>query len=475
MTDLTELGAIEVSEQLSAGSFSCHELMTACLDRIDAINPGLNAIVALRPRDELLHEASVADQTHARGWLHGIPVAIKDLADTQGLVTTYGSPLFASHKPAADSSAVKRLRSAGAIIIGKTNTPEFGLGSHTYNPVYGITRNPYDTRLSAGGSSGGAAAALAARLMPIADGSDMMGSLRNPAAFNNVYGFRPSAGRIPSDKPADACMLPLATTGPMGRSITDIARLLDTLIYRDISQPWSLPVHESFADSLANVEKHVRKGTRIGWIGDADGYYPMADEMLSVCQTALADFESSGAHVEAVSLGFDLHALFDAWSILRSYVVAGKLRDLIEDPTRRALLKPEAVWEIERGLSFTAMQIHEACAVRTAWFERASALFDDYDALCLPSAAVFPFDAEQHWLKSVQGVPMKSYHEWMSVVVPASLAGLPALAVPAGFNRQGLPAGLQLIGRYGDDMRILQLGQTYHLATDWPGKRPPAL
>ncbi|MFK7994791.1 MAG: amidase [Granulosicoccus sp.] len=475
MTALTDFSAVELSTKIESSEISCVELMSAYLDRIEAINPALNAIVALRPREELLDEALKADQSDRAGWLHGIPIAIKDLAETRGIATTYGSPLFASNVPLKDSPMVKRIRDAGAIVIGKTNTPEFGLGSHTYNPVYGITRNPYDPALSAGGSSGGAAAALAARLLPLADGSDMMGSLRNPAAFNNVYGFRPSVGRIPNDKAADSCQFPLATSGPMGRTIIDIAKLLDTQCAHEPGQPWSLQHANVFAYALRPDEAPSLKGKRIGWIGDAGGHYPMEDHVLNVCQSALLVLESLGCDVQAVDLSIDLHELFDAWCTLRSHTIASTFGGLFNDSSIRCQLKPEAQWEIERGLRLSGAQLHKAAAVRSNWFARAATLFDDLDALCLPSASVFPFDAEQHWLKSINGVQMTTYHEWMSVVVPASLSGLPSMAMPAGFNDHGLPAGVQLMGRYGMDEDMLLMGHAYHLATDWPATRPPEL
>ena len=481
MNSLINLTASELSTRLAARQITSVELMSACLDRIDACNPQLNAIVALRPRDQLLEEARLADCSPRKGWLHGIPMAIKDLADTQGLTTTYGSPLFATHIPDRDCRLVQQLRSSGAIIIGKTNTPEFGLGSHTYNSVYGITRNPYNLACSAGGSSGGAAAALAARMVPVADGSDMMGSLRNPAAFNNVYGFRPSVGRVPADNPVNACTLPLSTSGPMARSVEDIARLLDTITEHDASQPFSLQSHASFAERLLDVEQdgdvNTANGTkpRIGWIGDAGGHYPMEKGMLSLCKNALDELERQGSEVDTVNVTFDMPVLFNAWCTLRSFDMAMQFSALYNQPEKRQLLKPELHWEIKLGLTHTARQIYEANAVRSDWIAYVATLFDTHDIVCLPSAAVFPFDAEIHWPESINSVSMKTYHQWMSVVVPASMAGLPTLSIPAGFNDNGLPAGLQLMGPYGQDLRVLQLGHAYHKVTDWPNKPTASL
>ena len=255
---------------------SCVDIMSAYLSRIHTFNPALNAIVALRADDELMAEARAADETPQQGWLHGLPIAIKDLAETAGITTTWGSPTYANHVPAADCDMVSRIKAAGAIVIGKTNTPEFGLGSHTYNPVYGTTVNPYDQSLSAGGSSGGAAAALSARLLPIADGSDMMGSLRNPAAFCNVYGFRPTAGLLPVETLPDTWEpFPLATHGPMGKSIQDIAALLDTMA-TPLNQNGVAKLDSGrYFKAIANTQSKSIQGLKIGWLGDMDGQLPM--------------------------------------------------------------------------------------------------------------------------------------------------------------------------------------------------------
>jgi amidase len=469
--DITGLDALALSAALRARRVGCVEVMTAVLDRIERVNPLVNAIVSLRPRDELLAEAHAADHAEPRGWLHGVPFAVKDLVETAGLRTTRGSPLFADHVPAEDELLACRIRATGAILIGKTNTPEFGMGSHSYNPVHGVTRNPYDLSKSAGGSSGGAAAALAARLVPVADGSDMMGSLRNPAAFCNVYGFRPTVGRIPDNPAGETFFRLLSTDGPMARTPRDLAALLDSLAGPDPRCPHALPVHPSF---LAAIDAPVR-GRRIGWIGDWRGHFSLEAGILDLCGSALEVFERLGAVVETVVPDFDPEALWSAWTTLRSFAIAGAQRQHHEREAERALLKPEAVWEIERGLALSAMEVHAASAVRSDWFRCLAALFDRYDALALPSAAVFPFPAEWHWPRRIGGRTMDTYHRWMEVVIPASLAGVPAVAVPAGFGSAGLPMGLQLIGARGNDLGLLQLAEAYHEATDWPGRVRPDL
>jgi amidase len=470
MTDLTALSASALSGLLAARETSAVEVMTAHLDRIDAVNPAINAVISLRPRADLIAEAKAADAAPRKGWLHGLPMAVKDLALVKGIRSTSGSPIFADLIPDEDDALARALRAAGAILIGKTNTPEFGLGSHSFNPLFGTTRNPYDLSRSAGGSSGGAAAALAARLVPVADGSDMMGSLRNPAAFCNVYGFRPSYGLVPADPVGETFLHQLSTNGPMGRTVEDVARLLETLARLDARLPHSRPPEPYAPDLDADP-----KGARIGWLGDWGGAYAMEPGILSLCETALDTFTALGAHVEPVAPPFPAAALWDAWITLRSFAIAGGMAPLHANPKTRALLKPEMIWEIERGLALTAMQVHRASVIRSQWFARLADLFQSYDALMLPSAQVWPFPVDWRSPETIAGQSMDTYHRWMEVVIPVSLAGLPALALPAGFGANGLPMGMQLFGPRGADRAILRLGQAYHRATDWPGKRPPAL
>jgi amidase len=465
---LCDLPASSLSALLARGELRAVEVMAAFLDRIDGANPALNAVVALRPRQALMEEAAAADRTPRRGWLHGLPLAVKDLAATAGIATTWGSPLFRGFVPEADDILPARLRAAGAILIGKTNAPEFGLGSHTFNEVYGATRNPYDPGRSAGGSSGGAAAALSARMLPVADGSDMMGSLRNPAAFCNVYGFRPSFGLVPADPQGDTFLHQLATDGPMGRTVEDIAHLLEVLAGPDPRVPHAV-APEPYAEALDADPR----GARIGWLGDWGGAYACEPGILAACEAALGVFAEHGGNVEPVAPPFAAGRLWEAWTVLRSWAIAARLGPLHADPAKRARMKPELVWEIERGLSLSAMEVHAASVARSAWFARLAGLFERFDALALPAAQVWPFPVDWRWPQEVAGRPMDTYHRWMEVVVPVSLAGLPCLALPAGFGAAGLPTGLQLFGPHGADRAILRLGQAYHRATDWPERRPP--
>ncbi|MEZ5911767.1 MAG: amidase [Paracoccaceae bacterium] len=465
---LSDLSASALSAGLKARTFSASEVMAETLARIEAVNPALNALVSLRPAEALLAEAEAADREAPRGWLHGVPVAIKDLIAVRGIVCSSGSPLYATFVPDADDGLAARLRNAGAIIIGKTNVPEFGLGSHTFNPVFGATANPYDPALSAGGSSGGAAAALAARLVPVADGSDAMGSLRNPAAFCNVYGFRPSFGLVPGEPEGDTFLHQLATNGPMARTVEDIARLLFTLAEPDAR----LPHGRAREDYATGLDTNIA-GRRIGWLGDWGGALAMEPGIVPLCEAALEVFAAQGAEVEALKPPFALSEIWQAWTTLRSWSNAMGLAEQYRDPAQRAHLKPEAVWEIERGLALSAEDVHRASVIRSRWFVRAAELFATYDALALPSAQVWPFPKGWRYPERIGTVAMDSYHRWMEVVVPVSLLGLPALALPAGFGPAGLPTGLQVFGPRGGDRRILQLGQAYHRATDWPGRVPP--
>jgi amidase len=465
---LTDLSASDLSRRIAGREVLPSEVMAAFLDRIAAVNPALNAIVAMRDPDELMDEARRHDGAEPLGWLHGLPFAVKDLQAVAGICSTSGFPGLADFVPAQDEMLPRRLRAAGAILIGKTNTPEFGLGSHSFNPVHGVTANPYDVTRSAGGSSGGAAAALAARLVPVADGSDMMGSLRNPAAFCNIYGFRPTWGLVPADPEGDTFLHQLATDGPMARCPEDLARLLEVLAVPSAADPHARQ-WEPFASAL---DVDVR-GTRIGWLGDWGGAYATEPGILDTCQGALAALTGIGCVVEEVAPPFPAEELWDAWITLRSWSVGAGLAPVYNDPRQRAVLKPEALWEIERGFEMSAMEVHRASVIRSRWNTVLAGLFARYDALVLPSAQVWPFPKDWRYQQEIAGRRMDTYHRWMEVVIPVSLVGVPAIALPAGFGPAGLPTGIQVFAPKGSDRQLLRLGQAYHRATEWPGRRPP--
>ena len=436
--------------------------MSATLTRIGRLNPRFNAIVSQLPSALLLEQAEHHDRELAQGrscgWMHGFPMAVKDLCATAGVRTTKGSPLLADNVPTADDLVVQRMKAAGGILIGKTNTPEFGLGSHTYNPVFGITRNAYDPTRCAGGSSGGAAVALALHMLPVADGSDMMGSLRNPAAFNNVFGLRPSYGRVPAWPRPDVWVSQLGTEGPMGRTVQDVARLLSVQAGRDDRVPLSLSGNWPGGSLDLSMDlRHVR----IGWLGDLGGYLPMEDGILPLCTSALARLANDGCQVHAAQPGFDPAQAWSTWLTLRRWLVSATLRSYWRSPQQRALLKPAAQWEAEQGERLSAADVYEASAARSAFCQHMLTLFDRFDYLALPSAQVWPFDAELDWPKSIGNRSMDTYHRWMEVVIYATLAGLPAISVPVGFGASGLPMGMQLIGRPLADLAVLRLAQAH--------------
>ena len=470
-SDLTSLSAAQLSAAIRARQVSCVETMQAYLARIDQYNPVYNAIISRLDEDTCLAEARRADEELARGeyrgWLHGIPHAVKDLANAEGLPTSLGSPIFAGTMPQSDDLHIARIRDAGAIFIGKTNVPEFGMGSQSYNSVFGVTRNAYEPALAAGGSSGGAAVGIATRMLPIADGSDMMGSLRNPAAFNNVIGFRPSQGRVPRT-PDDLFYNQLSTNGPMGMNVEDTIRLLDTMAGFDPRAPMMM------RDELPGFDAYrVREleGLRIGWMGDYDGYLATEPGVLDLCEESLSILETHGARVDRVLPDFDMDRLWQCWLTLRHWSHAAR-QPMLEDESLRRQLKPEMIFEIEGSLGLTASEITTASETRADWYLALHALMERYDFLALPSAQVFPFPAEVHWPREINGRAMDTYHRWMEVVIAGTLAGVPVLSVPVGFDAGGRPMGMQLIGPMGADQAVLEAGMSYELVTDYLEHRP---
>lgn len=447
MDDVLNQSATATIAQIQTGQVKPSELMAATLSRIAKINPTKNAIVSLRDADVLLNEARLADAVDPKGALHGLPIAVKDLANVAGLATSMGSPALAGTVAQKSDIMVRRMQDAGAIIIGKTNTPEFGLGSHTYNPVFGATENANLPGASAGGSSGGAAVALATHMVSLADGSDMMGSLRNPAGWNGVYGLRPTWGRVPSEPKGDTFLHQLATNGPMARDPADLALLLDVQSGADPRQP------HGYDSPATSPHISVGKELRLAWLGDWGGAYPMEPGVLDTCEAAL-----NGFAIDHIAPPFPAAQLWDAWITLRSWSVANGLGPLYAQKHMRDALKPAAIWEIERGQALSVADIDRASLIRSHWFQTAAKLFKTYDALVLPTAQCFPFPLEWDWPQEIAGVHMDTYHRWMEVVVPASLIGLPALAVPIPSKNMGL----QIIGARGSDLKLLQFGQTWH-------------
>ncbi|MFT4800128.1 MAG: amidase, partial [Candidatus Azotimanducaceae bacterium] len=405
---------------------------------------------------------------HYQGWLHGMPYAVKDLANVAGFITSFGSPIFANNVAQTDDVFVSRIRAEGAIVIGKTNVPEFGLGSQSYNPVYGATCNAFNGSLTAGGSSGGAAVALATGMLPVADGSDMMGSLRNPAAYNNVVGFRPSLGRVPKDKQA-LFFDQLPIEGPMGRTVEDVICLFETMAGADAGSPLS---QQPAPASLSQYKKADLSDVRIGWLGSYDGYLPVESGLLALCEKALAQTAAAGGRVEAIRIAFDMDSLWQTWLTLRHWFVANSRRALYANDAHRRQLKPELIWEIEQGAYVTAADVYDAGVNRSNWFRALNAAFAKYDILALPSAQVFPFDIQQHWPTSVAGRTMDTYHRWMEVTIGATLSGCPVISLPAGFDAgengdANRAMGIQFIAPIGKDRELLEFALAYQDSNNW--------
>ena len=472
-----ETSATSLSRAIHLRQVSCQEVMQATLARIERLNPQSNAIVSLQDPESLMTQARERDAQLARGesmgWMHGMPQAIKDLAHVQGLRTTLGSPLMKDFVASEDGLMARRMKAAGAIVIGKTNTPEFGLGSHTFNEVFGPTRNAWNPAKSAGGSSGGAAVALAQRLLPVADGSDFMGSLRNPAGWNHVFGMRPSQGRVPMSPAQDVFMAQLGTEGPMGRHVRDMAMLLSVQAGANPGNPLSLSDDPAqFAGALDSNPQ----GQRIGWLGDLQGYLPMEGGILDICQTALNSFGAMGCTVDEARLGMPPEQIWQAWLVWRQALMGPRIAPFLVNPANRAHIKPEALWEHDHSLNLTGAQLMAASASRTRFYLSMLALFEQFDVLAIPVSQVWPFDVGLRWPSSVAGRPMDTYHRWMEVVIYATLAGLPSISVPAGFGANGLPMGLALIGQPQGDLALLKLAHAYEMANqDMLSQRPPGI
>ncbi|WP_299953470.1 amidase [uncultured Modestobacter sp.] len=465
--DLCTRPATELAAMLRAREVSARELLDAHLARIDRLNPELNAIVTLDPEGARA-AADAADAALAAGEpvgpLHGLPVAHKDTHATGGMRTTWGSPLHAETVPARDELAVARLRAAGAIRIGKTNVPEFAAGSHTFNTLFGATHNPYRHGLSAGGSSGGAAAALAAGLVPLAEGSDMGGSLRNPAAFCNVVGLRPTPGRVPTH-PAAIGWSQLSVQGPLGRTVADVALTLSALAGPDPRVPIALS--DPGAPFAAPLPTELRD-LRVAWAPDLGGQVPVDPAITETLTASLGVLTDLGATVEEACP--DLRGADEAFGVLRAWLFEASFGDLV----RR---NPEAVketirWNAARGAELTGADVGRAEVAHTKLFERVVAFFERYDVLLAPTTQVLPFPVEQEYPTEVAGVPQEDYLGWMRSCTLISATGCPALSVPGGFTADGLPVGLQIVGPPRADRRVLEVGHALEQATGFGRRRP---
>jgi amidase len=461
------LSATEQAAALRAGTCSARELVSAHLTRIERVDPLVNAIVTRTP-ESALAAADEADRRRARGDdlppLHGLPIAHKDLQDTAGVRTTYGSPAYRDHVPAGDALLVQRTRSAGAIAVGKTNTQEWGAGSHTFNPVFGATLNAWDTARSAGGSSGGAAVALACRMVPLADGSDLGGSLRNPAAWSGVLGLRPTPGVVPR-WPVSAPWLPFAVEGPMARTAADLALFLSVLAGPDPRDPIS---QRAAAPALAAPLEADLRGRRVAW-SPALGGLPVDAAVRDALAAALPRLGEIGLDVSAGEP--DLAGADEVFETFRAFQSALGLGD--EYDARAHAMKATVRAEIERGRELTSAQLMRATTLQAALAERAVAFFERYDYLACPVTQVEPFPVEQEYAAEVDGVAMGSYIEWMRSNSRLSVICCPAISVPVGFSAAGLPVGLQLVARPFGERALLEVARALELHSGLAARIPP--
>jgi amidase len=461
------MSACELAQVIRARGISAREVMTAFLAQIERVNPKINAIVAKLPDDKCLVLADEADRRLARGDdvgpLHGLPFAFKDLDAAVGFPLTRGSPIFKDFMPAEDSVLVERLKHAGVIPIGKTNVSEFGMGSHTYNEVYGTTLNPYDLKKSAGGSSGGAGAALAAGLLPLASGSDLGGSLRNPANFNNIVAFRPTVGLVPT-APTLLPFLGFSVKGPMARSVIDVAFLLSAMAGVDPRDPAVYPSEPSiFAKPLDRDFKDVR----VAWCLDLGGL-PLDRRVRSVLEAQRKTFIDLGCIVEDACP--DLRAADEIFITLRAWNYWHTLGPLLEK--HRHQMKAEAIWQIESGSRLTGADVANAMTRHGELMERMRVFQEKYEFLVCAVNQVAPFDATMSWPREIEGVEMEHYIAWMKSAYWITPTFCPAISVPAGFTADGLPVGIQIVGRHRNDFGVLQIAHAFQQATGFGNKRP---
>jgi amidase len=468
MPELCFLTARDLRAALGRREVSAREVLAAHLDQIERLNPAVNAVITLAA-EQATAAAAAADERAAAGAdlppLHGLPVAHKDLHETAGLLTTYGSPLRANYVPAEDALVIERMRQAGVITIGKTNVPEFGAGSHTFNPLFGATRNPYDRSKSAGGSSGGTAAALACGMHPIGDGSDMGGSLRNPASFNNVVGFRPSPGRVPG-WPALMAWGTMGVSGPMARTVADTALLLSVLAGPDPRSPIALETPGSrFAEPLESDPR----GLRVAFSPDLGGAVPVEPEVAAATTAAALVFADLGARVTDASPDFtgadEVFRTLRAWNFEATF---GALEEQSPEAFKATLRD-----NIAQGRALSGRDLARAEQLHTTLFQRVRQFFTHYDILLLPVSQVLPFDVDLEYPTEINGVPMTDYLDWMASAYLISATGCPALSVPAAFSQGGLPIGVQLVGPHHADFAVLQAGHAFEQATQVAARRPP--
>jgi len=466
-SDICFLTATEMAQLIRRKKLSAREVAAAHLQQVERVNPKVNAIVTL-VAEQAMEAAKRADEMQSRGTalppLHGLPVVHKDLFETAGIRTTFGSRIFENNIPKRDAIIVERIHAAGAICLGKSNTPEFGTGSQTFNAVFGSTRNPYDLTKTCGGSSGGAAVSLACGMVPVADGSDSGGSLRNPASFSNVVGLRVAPGRVPTFAQGNA-WLTISVQGPMARTVSDVALLLSVISGPDPRCPIS--ISEPGAQFAGKLDRNF-KGVRVAWFKNMGGI-PFEPKVLEAVQAQRKVFEGLGCIVEEAEP--DWTGAFEGYDTLRAWNYAATQSENVR--LHRELMKDTNIWEVERGSKLTGADVARANALRSQAWEQMRTFQQKYEYFITPTCQVLPFDVNQPYPTEIEGVKMTTYIEWQKSCILISALENPAISVPCGFSSHGLPVGLQIVGRHRDERSVLQLAFAFEQATKQPFRKPP--
>ena len=456
---LENLSVEEIQNNIKSREISIKEVIEYYLDKIDKVNPRLNAIVLQKDRELIIQEAITKDNAKEIDKpLNGLPVAIKDLTDVKGFKTTYGFPGSKNNQPKKNSLFVNRLIDKGAIIIGKTNTAELGVGGHTINRLFGPTSNAYDLSKSAAGSSGGASSAVASGLLPFADGTDQMGSCRGPAAYANIYGFRPTPGLIAADRQRQNLHIPILTTpGCFARNPRDMSILLDEIVGRNPVDKFSFDLDSSFKKQ--KISEKEFSSFKIGWLSNMNGDYIVEKDILEICEAKLKDLEKINLKIETLKPKINTNILWKSWTSLRS-------KSIYEDTLAMNIsdistMTYQAIWEYNKGKEITSEELQLALDQKQKCLNQINLIFEKFDFLVLPSAQIFPFDKNLQFPKNINGKTLDTYHRWLEVFILSSLLELPSITIPVGFNKDDMPMGMQIVGKNKDDLKLFSFASKY--------------
>ena len=456
---LENLSVEEIQNNIKSREISIKEVIEYYLDKIDKVNPRLNAIVLQKDRELIIQEAITKDNAKEIDKpLNGLPIAIKDLTDVKGFKTTYGFPGSKNNQPKKNSLFVNRLIDKGAIIIGKTNTAELGVGGHTINRLFGPTSNAYDLSKSAAGSSGGASSAVASGLLPFADGTDQMGSCRGPAAYANIYGFRPTPGLIAADRQGQNLDIPILTTpGCFARNPRDMSILLDEIVGRNPVDKFSFDLDSSFKKQ--KISEKEFSSFKIGWLSNMNGDYIVEKDILEICEAKLKDLEKINLKIETLKPKINTNILWKSWTSLRS-------KSIYEDTLAMNIsdistMTYQAIWEYNKGKEITSEELQLALDQKQKCLNQINLIFEKFDFLVLPSAQIFPFDKNLQFPKNINGKTLDTYHRWLEVFILSSLLELPSITIPVGFNKDDMPMGMQIVGKNKDDLKLFSFASKY--------------